>query len=79
MLHYATSLNENDTLSDIARLIVVSKRKMFDLGITVQDYEKVCNSFQELAQTVLTRLSASDPHVPLLLRMVDEIQNNRAE
>lgn len=78
MVHYATSLNERETLNDVARLIVEAKRKIDNMGVKVQDYEKVCSSFLIISQTVLTRLSASDAHVPFLLKMINDIQKRKA-
>lgn len=75
MLGYAVSLNEAETLSDIAKLIFNS----WELATRDKSYDKQLDqSFLVLAKAVLTRLSASDVQVPRLYEMIDQIQSGQS-
>lgn len=75
MLEYAVSLNEAETLSDIAKLIFNS----WELATRDKSYDKQLDqSFLVLAKAVLTRLSASDVQVPRLYEMIDQIQSGQS-
>lgn len=70
MLGYATALKEDETLRDIARLIVETHKAMNKTGIIDQDQQVIRSSFQELSRNVLNLLPASDAHVPALLGLL---------
>lgn len=75
MLEYAINLNEADTLSDIARLIVNS----WELVNREKSHDKQLErSFLELSYVALTRLSASDVQVPRLLEMINQIESEKS-
>lgn len=75
-LEYAISLNEEERLNEIARLIVDTR------GIIIRNSEKyeysLDNYFLELAQSVLTRLSASDVQVPRLYELINQILSRKS-
>lgn len=74
-LEYAISLNEEERLSEIAELIVNTRTIMIRNS---EKYEySLDNSFLELAQVVLTRLSASDVQVPRLYEMISQIKSEK--
>ena len=74
MSEYAISLNEEETLSDIARLIV-NCWEFVDRG---KPHDKhMDNSFLKLALGIQSRISASDIQAPRLLYMIHEIQSDK--
>lgn len=73
-LEYAISLSEKDRLSEIAGLIVNTRTVIIRNNGTYE--HSLDNSFLELAQDVLTHLSASDEQVPRLYKMMGEIHDD---
>lgn len=75
MLGYALALNEAETLSDIAKLIVNS----WELATREESYDKqLDHSFLVLAKAVLNRLYASDAQAPRLFEMINQIQSGQS-
>ncbi|KAB4459611.1 hypothetical protein GAN98_19585 [Bacteroides thetaiotaomicron] len=75
MLEYAINLNDAETLSDIARLIVnswelINREKSHD--------KRVDSTLLGIALEVLPRLSASDVQVPRLFEMINQIQSDKS-
>ena len=75
MLEYAINLNDAETLSDIARLIVnswelINREKSHD--------KRVDSTLLGIALEVLPRLSASDVQVPRLFEMINQIQSEKS-
>ena len=75
MLEYAINLNDTETLSDIARLIVnswelINREKSHD--------KRVDSTLLGIALEVLPRLSASDVQVPRLFEMINQIQSEKS-
>lgn len=71
MTEYAMLLNENDRISDIARLIVNTQFIIDGRGIKSNNLD---DFFLALARTVLARLPASDANVLQLLSFVEKTE-----
>ena len=71
MVECAMLLNENDRISDIAKLIANSKLIIDNRGVKIDSLNE---SFLKLSQVVLTRLPASDVHALQLLHLVQELE-----